>query len=86
MGGQKQYHLERLIELLKKLGELPASEKYKKSNASYDREKATLFEELTGYSWHWSGEGWMKTLEEILAKYKAESERVKAAQRKKRGY
>lgn len=86
MGGQKQRHLEDVIELLKKLGELPASTEYKKKHAGYDPENATLFEELSGYSWHWSGQEWVKDLQEILAHYQAEAKRVKEAQAKKRGW
>lgn len=85
MGGQKQQYLQNVIDLLNKLGGLPASEKYRQGSG-YDREKATLFDELSGYSWNWSGEQWVRALEEILANYRAESERVKAAQKKKRGY
>lgn len=82
MGGQKQRQLESIIELLKKLGSMPASETFQ----GHGYNKPALFEELTGYDWQWSGESWVRTLEEILAKYKAESERVKAAQAKKRGF
>lgn len=85
MGGQKQQYLQNVIDLLNKLGELPASEKYRES-PGYEHEKATLFDELSGYSWNWSGHEWVSALEQILANYKAESERVKAAQKKKRGY
>lgn len=85
LGGQKQGNLECIIGLLKKLGSMPASKEYMEK-PGYHREDATLFEELSGYSWRWSGEGWVKSLEEIQAHYKAESERVKKALEKKRGY
>lgn len=83
MGGQKQEHLRSIIGLLKKLGEMPASAKYR-SETGYRREDATLFDELTGYSWQWSGQSWVKDLEQILAHYEAEAKRVKEAQDKKR--
>lgn len=83
MGGQKQEYLGNVIELLKKLGNMPAS---KDAGKDGYRKPESLFEEVSGYSWHWSGESWVRSLEEILAKYKAESVRVKEALKKKRGY
>jgi len=64
--GDRQYVLGRVIGLLKRLGETPSSKP----------ESRTLFEELTGYSWEYSGKEWVKSLEAIKARYERESKRV----------
>ena len=76
MPGQRQHNLEQVIRLLKELGKTPGLKKKK----GFDGEPITLFEELTGFSFHWSGEEWIRTLEKILEKYQKESARVRAAQ------
>lgn len=70
MGGEKQLTLERVIELLERLGR----ESPKKA------ENETLFQELTGYSWKWTGEGWATTLRQIKTRYENESKRVRKIQ------
>ena len=87
MGGRKQEELKNVIELLRKLGKLPAVKELKKIDTAVTyRQPENLFEQLTGYSWKWNGVHWVEGLEEILKKYPAESKRVTEALAKKRGY
>jgi hypothetical protein len=80
VGGRKQEELKNVIELLNKLGKLPAVQELKKIDIPVTyRAPENLFEQLTGYSWRWNGEHWVESLEEILAKYQAESKRVTEA-------
>ena len=70
MTGSKQRVLDEVITLLNKLGKMPPQKP----------KNETLFQEITGYDWEWSGQEWVKELIEIKARYEKESHRVRNIQ------